>query len=82
VYVCEYVRYRTYLNVVGMGSKLLGVLKGTLRWFSTGQMFKKLILKIRVFVNMKWTGNGKTDQNGTQERVREREQERGRERGR
>jgi hypothetical protein len=26
--VCVYVLYRTYLNVIGMGSKLLGVLRG------------------------------------------------------
>jgi hypothetical protein len=46
---CVYVRYRTYLNVVGMGSKLLGVLRRTLRWSSNSQKFKKLILKIRFF---------------------------------
>jgi hypothetical protein len=45
VCVCVYVRYRTNLNVVGMGSKLLGVLGRTLRWSSDGQKFKKLILK-------------------------------------
>jgi hypothetical protein len=49
VYICVYVRYRTYLNAVGMGSKLLGVLRRTLRWSSTVQMFKKLILKNWVF---------------------------------
>jgi hypothetical protein len=38
VSVCVSVRYRTYRNVVGMGSKLLGVLRKTLRWSSTGQM--------------------------------------------
>jgi hypothetical protein len=43
------VRYRTYLNVVGMGSKLLGVLRRTLRWSSNSQKFKKLILKIWFF---------------------------------
>jgi hypothetical protein len=46
VSVCVSVRYGTYLNVVGMGSKLLGVLRKTLRWSSTSQMYKKnLILK-------------------------------------
>jgi hypothetical protein len=39
--VCVSVRYRTYLNVVGTGSKLLEVLRKALRWSSTGQMFKK-----------------------------------------
>jgi hypothetical protein len=43
VYVCVSVRYRTSLNVVGMGLKLLGVIRRTLRWSSTGKMFKKLI---------------------------------------
>jgi hypothetical protein len=38
-----YVRYRSYLNVVGMGSKLLGVLRTTLQWSSNSQKFKKLI---------------------------------------
>jgi hypothetical protein len=47
--VCVYVRYKTYLNVVGMGSKLLGVLRRTLRWSSKSQKFKKLILKICFF---------------------------------
>jgi hypothetical protein len=49
VCVCVYVRYRTYLNVVGMGSTLLGVLRRTLRWSSKSQKFKKLILKIWFF---------------------------------
>jgi hypothetical protein len=49
VCVCVYVRYRTYLNVVGMGSKLLGVLRRTLQWSSKSQKFKKLILKIWFF---------------------------------
>jgi hypothetical protein len=44
--VCVSVRYRTQLNVVGMGSKLLGVLRKTLRWSSNSQKFKKLFLKI------------------------------------
>jgi hypothetical protein len=39
--VSVYFRYRTYLNVVGMGSKLLGILRGTLWWFSTSQMLKR-----------------------------------------
>jgi hypothetical protein len=39
--VCVYVRYRTYLNVVGMDSKLLGVLRRTLRWPSNSQKLKK-----------------------------------------
>jgi hypothetical protein len=38
-----------------MGSTLLGVLRKTLWWSSTGQMFKTLILKYRVFQ----TGNGR-----------------------
>jgi hypothetical protein len=38
-----------YLNVVEMGSKLLGVLKRTLRWSSNSQKFKKLILKTWFF---------------------------------
>jgi hypothetical protein len=38
--VCVYVRYRTHLNVVGMGSKLLGVLGKILRWSFTGQILK------------------------------------------
>jgi hypothetical protein len=56
VSVCVSVRYRTYLNIIRMGSKLLGVLRKTLRWFPTGQMLKKqLILKNRIF----YTGNGR-----------------------
>jgi hypothetical protein len=47
--LCVYVRYRSYLNVVGMGSKLLGVLRRTLRWSSNSQKFKKLILKFLFF---------------------------------
>jgi hypothetical protein len=45
VYVCVSVRYRTYLNVVGIGSKLLGVLRRTLRWSSNSQKFKKSFFK-------------------------------------
>jgi hypothetical protein len=47
--LCVYIRYRTYLNVIGMGSKLLGVLGRTLRWSSNSQKFKKLILTIWIF---------------------------------
>jgi hypothetical protein len=67
VCVCVYVRYRTYLNVFRMGLKLLGVLKGNPQWFSTSQIFKKLILNICVF-KREWyrkqeidgSGNGET----------------------
>jgi hypothetical protein len=52
--------YRTYLNVVGMGSKLLGILSWTPRWFSTGQMFKKPLLLNVLFIN----GNGKRTKTG------------------
>jgi hypothetical protein len=68
VCVCVYVRYRTYLNVVGMGSKLLGVLRRTLRWSSNSQKFKKLILKIWFFLarNAKEVGKqtGTVNSNG------------------
>jgi hypothetical protein len=47
--LCVYVRYRSYLNVVGIDSKLLGVLRRTLRWSSNSQKFKKLILKFLFF---------------------------------
>jgi hypothetical protein len=70
--VCVSVRYRTYLNVAGMDPKLLGVLRKTLRWSSTSQMFKKLIKKM-VFLNEKRTRTGKMDGNEVQERGRERE---------
>jgi hypothetical protein len=59
------VRYRTYLNVVGMGSKLLGVLRRTLRWSSNSQKLKNLILKIG-FLNEKHKRSGKTDKKGKQ----------------
>jgi hypothetical protein len=49
VSVCVYVRYRTYLNVVGMSSKLLGVLRRTLVWFFTSKKLKKQIFKIYFF---------------------------------
>jgi hypothetical protein len=49
VCVCVYVRYRTYLNVVGMGSKLLGVLRRTLRWSFNSQKFKKTHFENLVF---------------------------------
>jgi hypothetical protein len=52
--VCVSVSYRTHLNVVGMGPTLLGVVRKTLWWSSTGQMFKKLILKKSVFFYGKW----------------------------
>jgi hypothetical protein len=45
VSVCVSVRNRTYLNVVRMGSKLLGVLRKTLRWSSTGQILKNNLFK-------------------------------------
>jgi hypothetical protein len=69
-----YVRYRTYLNVVGMGLKLLGALKRTLRWSSNSQKFKKLILKIWFFQTRKakeaekqtGTGNSNGGGNGKQ----------------
>jgi hypothetical protein len=69
-----------------MGSKLLGVLRKTLRWFSTGQMFKTLIINKIDFLNGKRKENEKTDGNGKQkqeqglEREWGREGERGRER--
>jgi hypothetical protein len=69
--VCVSVRYRTYLNVVEMGSKLLGVLRKTLRWSSNGQMFKKLSLKNRFFqmgngrITGKRTGNKNRNGGGT-----------------
>jgi hypothetical protein len=66
------VRYRTYLNVVGIGSQLLGVLRRTLRWSSTRQMFKKLFF-LNGFIDEKPTRNGKMDGNKKQERGRERE---------
>jgi hypothetical protein len=56
--VCVSVRYRTYLNVVRMGSKLLGVLRKTLQWSSNGQMFKKLRLKNWFF---QWETEGKRE---------------------
>jgi hypothetical protein len=58
VSVCVSVRYRTYLNIVGMGSKLLGVLRKTLQWSSNGQMFKKLRLKNWFF---QWETEGKRE---------------------
>jgi hypothetical protein len=61
--MCVYVLYSTYLNVVGMGTKLLGVLRKTLRWSSTDQMFKK-----SGFLNGKRKENGKTDGNGNNNR--------------
>jgi hypothetical protein len=76
VCACVYVRYRSYLNVVGMGSKLLGVLRRNLRWSSNSQKFKKLILKIWFFkreTQKKWenrrrretvTGKGTENSNG------------------
>jgi hypothetical protein len=47
--VTDFEAYRTYLNVVGMGSKWLGVLRRTLRWSSNSQKFKKLFLEICFF---------------------------------
>jgi hypothetical protein len=86
VYVCVSVRYRTSLNVVGMGSQLLGELRRTLRWSSTGKMLKKNYFKKWSFLNGKLKENGKTEGNGKQkqeqERGRERERRRERERGR
>jgi hypothetical protein len=71
-----YVRYRTYLNVVGMGSKLLGVLRRTLRWSSNSQKFKKVILKIQFFKTRnakeagKQTGTGNSNGGGNGKRLR------------
>jgi hypothetical protein len=62
------VRYRTYLNIVRINSKLLGILRETLRWSSTGQMFKTLFLL--VFLNGKRKKNGKTGGNGKQKQER------------
>jgi hypothetical protein len=76
---CVSVRYRTHLNVGGMGPNILGVLKKTL-------ISKKLILKNRVFKTGngrktgKRTGMGKQKQERGQERERSRERERVRER--
>jgi hypothetical protein len=64
VCVCVYVRYRTNLNVVGMGSKLLGVLGRTLRWSSDGQKFKKLILKKLFFFTRNAKEAGKQTETG------------------
>jgi hypothetical protein len=68
--VSVYVRYRTYLNIVGMGSKLLGVLRKTLRWSSKSQKLKKLILKICFFkreMQKKWeNGRGKETVTGVE----------------
>jgi hypothetical protein len=46
-----------------MGSKLVGVLKKTLRWFFTGQMLKNL--KKSGFLNGKTDGSGKKTRNGS-----------------
>jgi hypothetical protein len=62
-----------------MGPTLLGVPRKTLRWSSTGQMFKKRFLN-----GKRRKENGKTGGNGKQKQERELEQEQGaeRERGR
>jgi hypothetical protein len=66
--VCVSVRYRTHLNVVGMGSKLLGVLRKTLRWSSNSQKFKKLFLKNRVFKTANGRKMGKRTETGNKNR--------------
>jgi hypothetical protein len=47
-----------------MGSKLLGVLRNILRWSYTGDIFKKLILKNRVFKKGNGRKTGKRKENG------------------
>jgi hypothetical protein len=68
VSVCVFVSYRTYLNVVGMVSNLLGILIKTLRWSSIDQMLKKPYFKTSVLLNGERKDNGKTDGDGNNNR--------------
>jgi hypothetical protein len=74
--VCVYVCYRNYLNVVGMGSKLLGVLRRNLRWSSNSQKFKKTHFENLGFLTRnakeagKQTGTGNSNGGGNGKRLR------------